>query len=101
MNYRNTKHSYKEKQILVVKSNDLTMFFIFQLESTIGSLVNTLQCLVCLETALKPPIFQCPEGHLLCQDCNKGIKECPKCSKPLENARNLRAEEIATKLKVL
>ena len=81
---------------------DFTMIYIsyVKLESGIEGLVNTLQCPVCLETAHKPPIFQCPEGHLLCQDCNERVKEYPQCGKPLENARNRTAEELAEKLKV-
>ena len=55
---------------------------------------------MCLETANKPPIYQCPGGHLLCQDCNQKVKECPQCNKPLENSRHKIAEELAEKLKV-
>ena len=72
----------------------------FQLETSIEDLTNTLQCPVCLETAHNPPIFQCPEGHLLCQDCNKRLKECPRCGNPLQNSRNGTAEKLAEKLRV-
>ena len=30
-------------------------------------LLETLECPVCLDTADTPPIYQCPEGHLVCQ----------------------------------
>ena len=55
---------------------------------------------MCLETVQKSPIFQCPERHLLCQECNKRTKQCPKCGKTLENERNTTAEELADKMKV-
>ena len=33
----------------------------------IEELVETLECPVCLDTADNPPIYQCPEGHLICE----------------------------------
>ena len=39
-------------------------------------------CPVCL-MLLKPPtrIFQCPEGHILCEECkeNPAMVHCPQC----------------------
>ncbi len=39
-------------------------------------------CPVCL-TTLRPPmrIFQCPEGHILCEECkeNPAMVHCPQC----------------------
>ncbi len=39
-------------------------------------------CPVCL-TLLRPPmrIFQCPEGHILCEECkeNPAMVHCPQC----------------------
>ena len=69
------------------------------METGIEGLISTLQCVVCLETAHKPPIFQCSGGHLLCQDCNQRIKECPSCGNTLQNTRHKTAEEMAEKLK--
>ena len=57
-------------------------------------------CPVCLEL-LKPPlrIFQCPEGHILCENCkeNPAIVHCPQCRIPLERncSRNRALEEVA------
>ncbi|XP_035704309.1 E3 ubiquitin-protein ligase SINAT3-like [Folsomia candida] len=42
-------------------------------------LVELLQCPVCLELR-KPPIFQCVEGHNVCQTCRPKLKnKCPVC----------------------
>ena len=57
-------------------------------------------CPVCLEL-LRPPlrIFQCPEGHILCENCkeNPAIVHCPQCRVPLERncSRNRALEEVA------
>ena len=57
-------------------------------------------CPVCLEV-LRPPlrIFQCPEGHILCENCkeNPAIVHCPQCRVPLERncSRNRALEEVA------
>ena len=57
-------------------------------------------CPVCLEV-LRPPlrIFQCPEGHILCENCkeNPAIVHCPQCRVPLESncSRNRALEEVA------
>ena len=57
-------------------------------------------CPVCLEV-LRPPvrIFQCPEGHILCETCkeNPALVHCPQCRVPLERncSRNRALEEVA------
>jgi len=59
-----------------------------------------LACPVCLEL-LKPPlrIFQCPEGHILCENCkeNPSMVHCPQCRVRLDSncSRNRALEEIA------
>ena len=36
--------------------------------------MDTLECPVCLDTADTPPIYQCPEGHLICKvNLSKGF----------------------------
>ena len=71
-----------------------------QLESSIDELMNTLECPICLDTADKPPIFQCPEGHLICESCSQHLDACPQCGHALMNSRNRTAEELASKLQV-
>jgi len=57
-------------------------------------------CPVCMEL-LKPPlrIFQCPEGHILCENCkeNPSLVHCPQCRVLLEAncSRNRALEEVA------
>jgi len=67
----------------------------------IEELMDTLECPVCLDTADTPPIYQCPEGHLICKDCNGKMVECPQCGHALMNARNRTAELLAVKLNQL
>ena len=47
-------------------------------DERIEELVDTLECPVCLDTADTAPIYQCPEGHLVCDDCNAKMVECPQ-----------------------
>jgi len=57
-------------------------------------------CPVCL-TTLRPPtrIFQCPEGHILCEECkeNPAMVHCPQCRCNLEGqlSRNRALEEVS------
>ena len=43
-----------------------------------------LECTVCFEAILEGPIFQCGEGHMLCQSCWNRIYQpsagCPTCA---------------------
>ena len=55
---------------------------------------------MCLDTADTPPIYQCPEGHLLCRRCNQRLVDCPQCGHALMNSRNRTAEDLAIKLQV-
>ena len=63
-------------------------------------MLNTLECPVCLDTCDSSPIYQCPEGHLLCQRCNQRLVDCPQCGHALVNSRNRTAEDLAVKLQV-
>ena len=67
-------------------------------DERIEELVDTLECPVCLDTADTAPIFQCPEGHLVCEECNAKMVECPQCGHSLMNARNRTAEALAVRL---
>jgi E3 ubiquitin-protein ligase SIAH1 len=39
-----------------------------ELDATRKEQLSQLDCPICLQI-IPPPIFQCPEGHLLCSDC--------------------------------
>ncbi len=71
-----------------------------QRRSQIKDLLATLECPVCLDTADRPPIYQCPEGHLLCENCNGRLVDCPQCGHALMNSRNRTAEVLAERLQV-
>uniref|UniRef100_G3MSE8 E3 ubiquitin-protein ligase n=1 Tax=Amblyomma maculatum TaxID=34609 RepID=G3MSE8_AMBMU len=59
-----------------------------------GSLLN---CPVCSEL-VRPPIHQCPNGHLLCASCRAGLDRCLTCREPMGNIRNLKLEKLAEKV---
>lgn len=57
-------------------------------------------CPVCMELLMPPlRIFQCPEGHILCENCkeNPSLVHCPQCRVRLETncSRNRALEEVA------
>lgn len=56
-------------------------------------LFNKIECLVCMNY-MTPPIYQCRNGHSLCDICCKKLKECPNCKGALEGARNYTLEDI-------
>lgn len=37
-----------------------------------------LECPICFELS-RPPIYQCPEGHIICNDCRPKVSRCPVC----------------------
>jgi E3 ubiquitin-protein ligase SIAH1 len=59
---------------------------------------DTLECPVCFTVPDRSPIFQCPNGHIVCKDCKARIDECPTCRQPIGNLRNLIAEKIIEKI---
>merc|ERR1712029_405799 len=66
-------------------------------------LEKALECVCCFSA--KPKVFQCPRGHLICEMCQESLpeKKCPVCriAYPEENIRNLLAEELGMKLRLL
>ena len=54
------------------------------------------ECPVCYEFML-PPIYQCRNGHLMCNKCMPQLKNCAICRDklPRRMIRNLEVEEIA------
>ena len=67
-------------------------------------LTEHLECPICFnEYISRTRIFQCTEGHTLCEQCrnNKNIKKCPICHEKLwktekKEIRNRFAEYVAT-----
>ena len=64
--------------------------------------VKSLECPVCLETMIDPPIYQCEKGHGMCSTCRETIKAqnkpCPVCRLKLTDARNVVVENILEQL---
>ena len=49
------------------------------LNDSIESHISSLECPVCFETS-SPPIFQCHNEHLICNNCRKNVNDkCPEC----------------------
>ncbi len=67
---------------------------IMESKFAINSLKEQLKCPVCLELPKSPPIYQCPNGHIVCNICHKKLQVCPQCREPLGKNRNLFAENI-------
>merc|ERR1719410_1373285 len=61
-------------------------------------LQTNLECPICVETA-SSPIYQCKEGHLICNVCVQKIARCPMCREdgPV-NVRNRYAENDSNEL---
>ncbi|CAG7721050.1 unnamed protein product [Allacma fusca] len=61
-----------------------------------GSIVSKrYECPVCLD-ALIPPIYQCHNGHIFCNNCEPKLVNCPICRESLSRRkiRTLALEEI-------
>lgn len=58
--------------------NGPTPLSLQRLASCLQSVVQLLECPVCLETA-PPPAFQCCNGHVLCGECRAQADKCPVC----------------------
>eukprot|EP00928_Gymnodinium_smaydae_P083857 TRINITY_DN67095_c0_g1_i1.p1 TRINITY_DN67095_c0_g1~~TRINITY_DN67095_c0_g1_i1.p1 ORF type:complete len:310 (+),score=1.84 TRINITY_DN67095_c0_g1_i1:55-930(+) len=64
-------------------------------DPTVGGIADLLECPVCLESPMLPPIRQCPNGHTICVTCSSQLPSCPSCrTKPL-NIRCLALEQAA------
>ena len=48
------------------------------LKEAIEKKEEDLKCPICLETA-KPPIFMCPDSHIICSECAPKVQTCPEC----------------------
>ena len=62
---------------------------------SLETLKSNLECPVCFIVPKMGPIYQCRNGHLLCNECHPKMKRCPLCKVPLEKLRNLLSEQIA------
>ncbi len=74
--------------------------------ASLSALKEEVTCPVCLEVPRRGGLFQCPNGHLICEDDHaklKGAKTCPECrasygqGKPM---RNKLAEKLLNVIEV-
>ncbi|QQP38358.1 E3 ubiquitin-protein ligase [Caligus rogercresseyi] len=63
-------------------------------QNILRDLQSRLECPVCFNTIIAPPIFQCVAGHMLCSPCNEKLSSCPICRQRLTNMRLLFAEQM-------
>ena len=49
---------------------------------------------VCLSLPESTPIYQCENGHIICNACHQDMAECPQCHIPFGKIRNLLADSI-------
>eukprot|EP00386_Alphamonas_edax_P005028 GDKI01015785.1.p1 GENE.GDKI01015785.1~~GDKI01015785.1.p1 ORF type:complete len:298 (-),score=51.72 GDKI01015785.1:122-1015(-) len=61
------------------------------------STLELLECSVCVESMI-PPIYQCKEGHTLCNECKAKVKQCPTCRCETIDIRCRALERIAESL---
>ena len=54
------------------------------LKEAIEKKEEDLTCPICLEIA-KPPIFMCPDSHIICSICAPKVRTCPECRVRLPN----------------
>lgn len=57
-------------------------------------LLQELECPVCLE-CMVPPITMCENGHNICPKCKPKLNNCPSCTKPFLQVRNLALESLS------
>jgi len=88
-----TKEKIKERS----KSNPASL-------STTGNksydhlnIMSELECPICFELS-RPPIYQCPEGHIICNNCRPRVSRCPVCRfvfQGMPDIRNRFIEKLA------
>lgn len=60
-----------------------------------SALLELLECPVCMDI-MSPPLLQCTNGHMLCNDCRGKIYKCPQCKVSLNScSRNRALESLA------
>ena len=59
---------------------------------------DLLECPVCMETIKSVPVYQCINGHVICEVCIEKLKKCPICRNNSALVRSLKLENIVQKL---
>lgn len=58
-----------------------------------ANVLELFVCPICWEHII-PPIFQCPNGHIICNICYYKVKLCPTCRISLKNGSRCRNMEM-------
>ena len=58
---------------------------------------DALECIVCLDVPKTDPVYQCDNGHILCNSCHANVTDCPMCRVKLGTSRNLAVERVLSK----
>ena len=59
---------------------------------------DLLECPVCKETIKSVPVYQCNNGHVICNECIRESTSCPICRNNSKPARSLKLEKIVQRL---
>merc|ERR1719319_1524435 len=62
----------------LVETASLGSLELQQVEKRIATKTAELECPVCLNTC-SPPIYTCPNQHLVCSTCRPHLATCPEC----------------------
>ena len=84
---------YFEYQKNVVMNQNESMLSLDEIE-------EVLECVICLEFPKTAPIYQCDNGHVLCNSCHGRVTDCPTCRGRLGKVRNLAIEKIIAKFPI-
>ena len=64
------------------------------LSQKVADLKRNLECPVCLSLPKSTPIYQCENGHIICNACRERVSHCPQCNMLLGKIRCLTAESF-------
>ena len=64
---------------------------------SLNDIEDVLECVICLEFPRTTPIYQCDNGHVLCNTCHGRVTDCPTCRGRLGKVRCLAMEKVLAK----
>ena len=64
---------------------------------SLDDIEDVLECVICLEFPRTTPIYQCDNGHVLCNTCHGRVTDCPTCRGRLGKVRCLAMEKVLAK----
>ena len=60
--------------------------------------LKDIECPVCLRIPRSSPVFQCENGHIVCNECHPKLVICSVCRIPLGKIRSRISEMVLVKL---